>query len=647
MLPMIQRALFPAMVVLISVFFYPACDPGAPHPTQQAKEYFYRDPRPYTRWWWFASRFTRKDIQVQLDWLKEKGFGGVEIAFIYPVNRDPEADRFEYLDEEWQEMVAYAKIYCDSIGLGCDFTFGTLWPFGGTFVPDEDRTMIFGDPAFKQPLRLSWTHPDTGTVLNHIDKKAFERYARVMGEALGPALAGQKSGIFCDSWEVGTRRIWTRGFDSVFKERFGYDIAPYMPDILERTNAGPRYDYMKLVSDYVLNGFYIPFSETAHRLGAFSRAQCAGAPVDLVTAYASLDVPETEAMLYNPYFSTIVASAAALSGSPLVSAETFTCLYGWPAYNIREEQTADLKLVADALFANCTNHIIWHGTPFNPAGVDTIYFYASVHVGRRGNLSKDLTAFNEYLAKVSDFMRFGRTYSSMAVYLPLEDAWITGEYPPELQLPWSWEAYELRYVHPNDELTGYHPLWISGDYLEKGRVSGNRLYINDLAFNSLYIDVHYMDIAALRKVVKLAKEGLPVCLKSELLQLGFIQNPEFGRLVRELKGLPSVSGNLQAVHPDKPLVTGENLPEFWCRTDGDLAFIFFANPLAADLRYPLSYGQSFQDRDSHREIQVTFNGITTSVTLLFEPYQSLLLKLDNNGQVVFENIAYKPDVPVH
>ena len=29
------------------------------------------------------------------------------------------------------EAVAHAKAYAGSIGLGCDFTFGSLWPFGG------------------------------------------------------------------------------------------------------------------------------------------------------------------------------------------------------------------------------------------------------------------------------------------------------------------------------------------------------------------------------------------------------------------------------------------------------------------------------------------------------------------------------------
>ena len=100
-----------------------------------------------------------------------------------------------------------------------------------------------------------------------------------------------------------------------------------------------------------------------------------------------MDIPESEAILFPPPFSRIAASAAALSGKPVVSAETFTCLYGFvtranlePYRYWHKEQVADLKLLADALFAQGVNQIVWHGMPFNgPGGRNE--FYASVHVG--------------------------------------------------------------------------------------------------------------------------------------------------------------------------------------------------------------------------------------------------------------------------
>ena len=61
---------------------------------------------------------------------------------------------------------------------------------------------------------------------------------------------------------------------------------------------------------------------------------------------------------------------------------------------------ADLKLLADALFAQGVNQVVWHGMPFNgPGGRNE--FYASVHVGPDAAFAAELPAFNGYLERVS------------------------------------------------------------------------------------------------------------------------------------------------------------------------------------------------------------------------------------------------------
>jgi len=606
----------------------------------------YSTGKPYTRWWWHAMSFTKTDIQNQLVWLRDQGFGGVEVAFIYPVNRNPEAERFVWLGKEWQEMVVYTKKCADSLDLGCDFTFGTLWPFGGTFVINDDRTKIWGDSTFKQPLRLSWTHPDTGNVLDHLNRQAFKRYATVMGKALAPAMTGSQSALFCDSWEVETKHIWTDGFDKKFSDYFGYDIKPFMDSIYAKEFSGQRYDYMKMVAKLTLEEFYIPFHEEARQLGGISRAQCAGSPTDLLKAYAAIDIPETEAMLYEPNFSRVVASAATLAGKPYVSSESFTCLYGWPAVYMHKEQTADLKMVADALFANGVNQHIWHGTPFNPVGVDTIYFYATVHVGTNSNFAEELPGFNDYLTKVTNHLRIGKTYTEIAVYLPTEDRWIEGELPEELQLPWAWGAYEHRYEYLAEELEGYHPTWINAGFLSQGKIEDNKLIINKNAFSLLYVDVNFLDLQALQVIHKLASAGLPVCLKKIPQQAGYLKNPQFEELLSELKILNNVSSDFSTLFARNPLVEGDDLPEFWCRTDEETAVFFFANPLSKRLKYPMQYGQSLQTISTTRNVIINFHERSIPLTLNFDPYQSLLIRLDKAGGVTFKDISFIPKTPV-
>ena len=113
--------------------------------------------KPYTRYWWFASEIKKEDVKWNLDWLKENGFGGVEIAWVYPLNRNSKTDstytpRYEWLRKDWQDVVDYTIRYADSIGLGCDLTFGTLWPFGDSFVPFEQATQKFGDTKWRQKI---------------------------------------------------------------------------------------------------------------------------------------------------------------------------------------------------------------------------------------------------------------------------------------------------------------------------------------------------------------------------------------------------------------------------------------------------------------------------------------------------------------
>lgn len=205
--------------------------------------------------------------------------------------------------------------------------------------------------------------------------------------------------------------------------RFNPKDSIYTPQ-----NSRYRYDYMSLLSDKVL-GFYRDFDSALNGAGISSRGQVSGAPCDLISGYALLDIPEGESMLFEPEFCTIPASAALLSGKKRVSSETFTCLYGWPRQHIREEQIADLKLVADALFANGINHIVWHGKAHNPAGQDTVNFYATTHIGPSNSLAAEVLPFNQYLEKLSSYMSEGHTFSDIAVYLPTEDAWMAGVMP--------------------------------------------------------------------------------------------------------------------------------------------------------------------------------------------------------------------------
>jgi hypothetical protein len=623
---------------------------------------YYPSSKPFTRWWWFATEIKKEDIRHQMDWLKEMNFGGVEIAWVYPLYRYQQmyAQKYnrhypkdttaqKWLSPEWSEMVAYTKAYADSIGLSCDFTFGSAWPVAGSNIDKAHSTQIYGDTLFRQSLTFAWTYPDTQWVINHLDSNAFNLFAEPVGNALQDALKGSKSSLFTDSWEIklnATNKIWTKDFDETFKETFGYDIIPFMEMGLD-SFPDVRYDYMLHLDESVTNGFYKPYVKKCKELGAWSRIQCLSAPADVMTTYSLVDIPETEAMLNNPNYSRIVSSSACLASKKLISSETFTCMYGFPATYLRQEQTADLKMVADALFAQGVNHHVYHGTPYNPIGSDTIEFFATTYFGPGGSLEPELPVFNSYIEKVSGIMQKGKTYSDIAVYIPYEDGVMKGAYPKERQRVWVWGEYELRYIDPPAETRGYHPMWINRHFLELAKFKNHKLIIGDASFSMLYVDVAYIDIRALRRVLELAKQGLPVCLKQVPKEPGQIKSLDFNNVLDELTALKNVSKNFNQVIGHPPFIKGDNIPEYWCRVDENgTHYIFLAQLCSKGLVYPVYSGQSYMKESEKSELTFTINGKSIRENIEFKPYQSVMLKISGKGKVEYMDISFTPKDPV-
>ncbi|MFO0891916.1 MAG: glycosyl hydrolase [Isosphaeraceae bacterium] len=613
--------------------------------------FFHGSSKPYTRWWWLAGPFRREDISSQLAWIRSQGFGGVELAWLWPSWIPGAVPGVHWLGEEWADLVAFTKHEADRLGLGCDFTFGSCWPFGGSVVPIEDATRTFDGPS-TQRLHGSWedTDEDNLLILNHLDQGSLRRYAESLLPAFAGGLAGSPSALFCDSLELDTRRLWDPKLWDRFAGRFGYRLE----GLEDRIAADPalRHDYRAVIAEAILGEFYEAFAAICREHAAFSRVQCHGAPTDLLAAYAAVDIPESEAILVPPHFSRIAASAAALASRPVVSAETFTCLYGFasrgnlePYRYWRREQTADLKLLADALFAHGVNHIVWHGMPFSGPGRG-VEFYASVHVGPDSAFAADLPAFNAYLERVSAVMKVGRTESRLAVYLPIEENRRLDLIPDEERTPGAVYRWEMRHVAVPRETEGYAPLWISAHFLARAEVAAGTMRVGDCAFQALLVDVEWLTPDALEQVLRLARAGLRVVLRRLPRPPGRNSPADYAIKVRDLRRCSNVHDRLDGAGLT-PVVAGDDVPLYWARRTSDSLYLFFAHPKAREVRYPMKYGESSCRDRQVRSIVVDFDGTRHSLDLVFEPYQSLLLSFSRTGAVRFVDVGYRPPEPAH
>jgi hypothetical protein len=621
-------------------------DREAPAPSP----YFRGGSKPYTRWWWLAGPFQRQDIRDQLDWLRSNGFGGVELAWLWPTWMENAEPGIAWLGPEWSDLVAFTKDQADQLGLGCDFTLGSCWPFGGSAVGPEHAARTFHGLS-RQRLDGSWERLDGSAlyVLNHLDREALRAYAEAMMPALAGGLRGSPSALFCDSLELDTRCLWDPKLWNRFAKRFGYRLE----GLEDQIDSDPdlRYDYRTAIAEAILCEFYEEFAAICREHGSFSRVQCHGAPTDLLSAYAAVDIPESEAILFPPSFSRIAASAAALSGAPVVSAETFTCLYGFitptniePYRYWHREQVADLKLLADALFAQGVNQIIWHGMPFNgPGGRNE--FFASVHVGPDAAFAADLPAFNAYLERVSSLLKLGRTESRLAVYLSNEDNRRLDRIPAPERTPGAVYRWEMRHVIVSRTVEGYAPLWISPAFLRRAEVGGGRLCVGDAAFSALLVDVAWLDGDALAEVVRLADAGLRLILPRIPASPGKRPRGDYQALLEALHARPNVVRQLDDAGL-APLVTGDDIPPFWARRTAQSLYLFFAHPMARDLSYPMGYRQSLCRETTIRHVTIDFEGTSSSLDLVFRPYQSLLVRTSLAEGVQFVDISYQPPEPV-
>jgi len=607
------------------------------NPSLTGTEY-YPDSRPWTRWWWYANPVTPDQIRSQLDWLASMGFGGVEIAWVYPQPDLPAG--VPWLSPEWSALVAEASRHAEQLGMGCDFTFGTLWPFGGTFVSEADASKCFDGPS-PQRLRKSWEDPAQGLILDHLNAGALERYARRMADALQPAIGARRPGFFCDSWEVRTEGLWADGFREAFEQRFGYDLLPLMASLDE--HPGARYDYRKLIGEFAQREFFEPYTRLCRDHGGFARVQCHGAPVDLVAAYATAEVPESEAILFDPEFSQIAASGALLGGRPVVTAEAFTCIYGWkpwpgPGHHQGEEQIGDIKLLGDAMIANGVNHIIWHGTPLRPTDPPADaphrhWFYASVHVGPEAAFADALPAYNRYLADTCTLMRQGRPFTDVAVYLPLEDNRMLDRVPPDRKKPsgeYFWELHDLR---TPAALEGRQPAFVSQPFLATASFRDGVLHCGDVGFSSLYIDAEWLDRDALVEIVRLAREGMPVCLVRRPKAPGHQPSADHDALIDELLGCANVVDEVFKLPLAPPLLEAGALPPHRCRVVDDELIFFFAHPCARDLRYPMRPGQYLEAGACSVPVTVNWQGRRHDVVLDFGLAGSVVLRVSATGDI--------------
>ena len=426
--------------------------------------------RLWTRWWWLGSAISESDITAELTSLQNAGFGGVEISPIYAPDA-PGVQPVDYLSQGFETRFRHAVRTARAKNMDVDCILGTGWPYGGPWIGNEHRAMGLSVTPATQRKRLDGTIElaskdkltalavptrqqvkrsgpgGAGNVVDPFSRQATEAFLHpidALFKRLGP---DTPRAVFNDSWEV-YGATTTAGIATSFERAAGYPFSDAISSLVPKPTSpqakDQRSDYAAHLESLAHSEFLAPWSMFARSHKAKTRLQAHGSPGNLVDFYAAADIPEAEQFGCGPlvlsgrqplvaipkpvshevaveemFICTLAASAAQLTGKPLVSAEAFTWLgeHGAaPLDHIRAE--------VDELFLAGINHIFCHGTAASPADAPWPgwMFYASNHFGPTNPWFAHIKPLTDYVARAQSLLQGSTSNGDALVYFPIWDA---------------------------------------------------------------------------------------------------------------------------------------------------------------------------------------------------------------------------------
>ncbi len=442
--------------------------------------------RPMMRWWWFGASMTTAQIDDQLTAMHRCGIGGVELAFVYPLDPRPGP---AFLSPQMLHLVGHAARRAHELGLRVDLTLGSGWSYGGAHIPTalaaqrlwwdqrslgpaaqrvpvgarwptehlvaaylaegaaEERPVDFrpvpvdGDevavPAGAGPrtLLLALAGPTgqqvkrpasgaEGPVLDHYSAEAIAHHLQQVGEPLLAAAGPENvTAVFCDSLEV-YHADWTPTLVAEIAARRGYDPVPllYRLRVDHPEVARFRADYYRTLSELQEERFLAPVRAWAHARGVQLRVQNYGQPPARVSGYAHADLVEGEGWGWRGVPQTKWASSAAHHLGRAVVSSETWTWVHSPSFRARP---IDLKGEAHEHLLAGVNQLIGHGWPFSPR--DAVgpgwAFYAAGALSDRNAWWAAAPALFGYLSRLSALLRTGEHVADVALWLPYEDTY--------------------------------------------------------------------------------------------------------------------------------------------------------------------------------------------------------------------------------
>ncbi|MDE3236717.1 MAG: glycoside hydrolase [Bacteroidota bacterium] len=429
-------------------------------------------------------------------------------------------------DEHGKALVITDKVTAD----------GTL-----EWIPDEGKWTIYA--AFvgktKQAVKRAAAGGE-GYTLDHFSGTALNDYFKTFDTAFGNSSHGVRS-FFNDSYEV-FGADWTPDFFNEFKKRRGYDLQPYIRQLVSKSSdeltARIKCDYRETMSELMLQNFTQNFTKWAHSKQAMNTNQAHGSPGNLLDLYAAVDMPESETFGStafqipglrrdpedvrnvdpDPNMLKFASSAAHAMGKQFTSNETFT----WLTEHFKTSWS-QCKPEVEQVFLAGINHVFYHGTTYSPPNIPWPgwLFYASVNFVPNNSLWPHVNGLNEYITRCQSVLQSGEPDNEIAAYWPVYDAWSN---PEGLDMPF--KIHDINeWLHPTafyKNLVSLQQKGYSIDFTSDKMLSDATVHAGNIQLSAkgakhkvlLVSACEYMPVHTLQQIIRLAKEGAIVVLQS-------------------------------------------------------------------------------------------------------------------------------------
>jgi len=355
---------------------------------------------------------------------------------------------------------------------------------------------------------------DSVRVPDHFNSRAIENYLKGFADRVAPALDGKLSNglraLYCDSIEI-SKANWTPSLPAEFKRRYGYDLMPYLPLVLDvdatkatlvstpsaldETVARVRYDYCRLLVDLFLNGMAHPFYRWCHENGVLCRWQAYGCPwfYGIEDGYRIPDMPEGNNWLFSspnfrrdadlhgwPVWQKYTSSGAHQAGRRIASNEAMTVVDG------KFKETLDLVKRADDFNFVCgINHSFLHGFCYSPAGEPfpgrNQY---GTYFSEQNNWWPYMRRWMDYNARLNAVFQASKPVAQIALLFHTSDVWGQAglnRYPFHTDPPWAHQVW--RWINQN----GANADYVSDQVLQQATFGDGKINFGPMRYDALVV----------------------------------------------------------------------------------------------------------------------------------------------------------------